>query len=901
MVIENIKKVFAFARSKYAKKSNRGSEEYSGNFTSSFFPLGIIRGDNIPSPDEVATKELNFPISETEKANLSGTTTREIEYIRNVVGEDIPIVSEDTPISTSNFATQSYSIKYVLTYYETNGMDYTLKTYEIIYDFSVFTNKYPLKKWTITDVINRSCDTLEAQKYGEKPRFRLDGVEYDEYGERENSYKTNSLAEKYDKILSPEFSFTKMTMREMLKQVGGFIHAEPRIKNYELAYGKDKWGNDVFERINYVLSYDEYGRKEVSHIRNEEYFSTGSKTDINEFCTGLDSSADNLISQLNYAQGVVIEPVNGGVITLRTETSTVRIEETESTIIKTNRPIYILGKEKNVLMSIKKKEGEGEEAKEFFDITNTYDITPYIFEKSDYDRLSSFDGVYPYSKSFALYYEQGQPNIKGLWFREPNAVNPYLSKYAIVNIIRAVTGEKNWNIDNIQDIAFRVTYLPVFATRVRTNKQVVIGGIKRDLAYNQGANVIETRYYGENLKGIVDRLGNPERTYTYHLTFLSEIPKVGMKFDDNYYISAVTSEITPSYIKCTIAVTTFNRISQYIGINSNKRMWEVSEKMSQERSSIRTEYIMVSQKGTINSGDTSFKGAILGDYITNYNTNVKPISNCIIEGYTKKKAEPSEDTEENEYTKAFDYKVNLPVVATAIGNSMLFVAKAEDNYSAGQKVGKELNGEKIKGYWGDYVPIGDYYGRAYFYDVRFVNTFINLGNADTPLDLPIGNISASELINIEKWRYRKDSREVCQFAYELQFVTDDKDIIIGSALAENCCLVNTSPKTTVAYALPYRLSRLDRFINVDDGEKVNLDNSGGFSIRIPESVNIGEVKSIAIVTEPKEKTITVEDEDGNGNEQTIYEGGELVLGYNLKEGETEVSFFYFGLKAEIYK
>lgn len=837
--------------------------------------------------------------SDYDASKRTGNNLEDLEIPNSFSGTYVKRYS-DVNFENSDFieveleANRIYKIAYTLfqVRYSNTGQVVSQSLYpDITYTIAVTTNKYPLKKWTITDVINRSCDTLEAQKHGEKPRFRLDGVTYDQNGERVNSYEENSLAEKYDKILSPEFSFTKMNMREMLKQVGGFIHAEPRIKNYELVKN-----NGVFERVNYVISYDEYGRKEFSHIRNEEYFSTGSKTDINEFCTGLDSSADNLISQLNYAQGVVIEPVNGGVITLRTETSTVRIEETDSTIIKTSLPIYMLGKEKNV--SIKCKE-------------QTYDITPYIFEKSDYDRLSSFDGVYPYSKSFALYYEQGQPNIKGLWFREPNAVNPYLSKYAIVNIIRAVTGDDSWDINgNIQNIAFRVTYLPVFATRVKTNKQYVIGGIPRQLAYNQSANMIESRYFGENLKGVVSRLGNPERTYTYHLTFLSEIPKVGMKFDDNYYISAVTSEITPSYIKCTIAVTTFNRISQYIGINSNKRMWEVSEKMSQERSSIRTEYIVVSKgNGESNSETASFTKENIGNFVTNriYNDtdfkeneneneeDYKPISNCAIKGYAKKKAEASED---DEYTKAFDYEVNLPVVATAIGNSMLFVAKAEDNYSAGQKVGKEMNGTNVKGYWGDYVPYGDYYGRAYFYDVGFANTFQNLDNANTPLDLPIGNISPSKLIDILKWRYRKDSREVCQFAYELQFVTDDKDIIIGSALAENCCLVNYAPKDLRAFALPYKLTQLDKKIDLTGARDLNIiyENYGLGLSQIISS----EYESVAIVTAPGVKFLDVEDEDGVKTTQRIQEGGELIIGANIKNGNTGIDFA-FCLKTDIYK
>ena len=80
-------------------------------------------------------------------------------------------------------------------------------------------------------------------------------------------------------------------------------------------------------------------------------------------------------------------------------------------------------------------------------------------------------------------------------------------------------------------IGFSIEYTPIYSTRIRTIKQTLsTGKMPRALAYNQGENLIETRYYGENLKGVVARLGNIEKTYTYHLAFLSDIPKLPSRF-----------------------------------------------------------------------------------------------------------------------------------------------------------------------------------------------------------------------------------------------------------------------------------------------------------------------------------------------------------------------------------
>ena len=385
---------------------------------------------------------------------------------------------------------------------------------------SYVSNRYPAKKWTITDVINRCFALIEPQTSGNYPRFRLQGVSYDTDGNPLTTYEAGSQAEEFEKILAPEFAFTKMTLREQLKQVGGFIHAEPRIS----AFKTDDKGNEYFEVV-----FDKYGGIKQSHIKDRQLISAGFKESVNEYCTSLDSSADNLVSQVDFAQGVVVEPFENGFTTLRTESITTRVEENNDTIIPTDKPIFQI---KSVICKYIPGKGAG-----------SWDITPYVFESADYNgNLSSYDGVYPYSKSYAVYYTQGSKGIKGLFFKAENPISPALNNYAITNILRVVTGDNGLTIDAnsgnyYAELGFEITYLPIFKTRIRTTKQQIRTGLPRTLAYNQSANMIETRYYGANLKGVVERLGNLEKTYTYIVPFISDIPTAGMVFDKNYYIS----------------------------------------------------------------------------------------------------------------------------------------------------------------------------------------------------------------------------------------------------------------------------------------------------------------------------------------------------------------------------
>ena len=73
-------------------------------------------------------------------------------------------------------------------------------------------NKYPLKKWTVTDVVNRCLELIEPLRGNENPRYRFNGVNYD-IGVAQKPYTVGSQAEKYDKVLAPEFAMTKQTVR----------------------------------------------------------------------------------------------------------------------------------------------------------------------------------------------------------------------------------------------------------------------------------------------------------------------------------------------------------------------------------------------------------------------------------------------------------------------------------------------------------------------------------------------------------------------------------------------------------------------------------------------------------------------------------------------------------------
>ena len=293
-----------------------GTTSASGTFTSSAIHLFYELGSPITilTPSELVLEEKNYP--RAQDLSAWATTLATVSLSKN--GDSVNIPSDNVV----NLSSGTYELKYEKI--EKYQPDDTREELELTYTFSVIENRYPTKKYTVLDVVQRACELVEPLNNGEYPKFRLQGLNYKtqtidgiEYGVNRPYITPNSQADELDKILSPEFAFTKMTLREQLQQVGGFIHGEPRITDIKT----DETGTY------YEFRFDKYGGIKKSNISRKRYITKTFSSDINEYCTGLDSSVDNLVNQLDYAQGVITEPFNGNSLaggqSLRTEFSAV--------------------------------------------------------------------------------------------------------------------------------------------------------------------------------------------------------------------------------------------------------------------------------------------------------------------------------------------------------------------------------------------------------------------------------------------------------------------------------------------------------------------------------------------------------------------------------------------------
>ncbi|MDE6274344.1 MAG: hypothetical protein K2L87_04785, partial [Clostridiales bacterium] len=688
---------------------------------------------------------------------------------------------------------------------------------KVTYTFQVVANQYPIKKQTVKEVLDRIFETVEPLCYNDttkarvrKPRFAL------WYKYSMNTPEGKAERAMFNRI-SPEFAFTHMTLREALQEVGKFIHAEPRLISA-------KTGAITFDRygLQQVATYKNMYETNGQHIKGFIYpFTThpyaGKRlvSDINTANTKIESDVDNFVNRLDGLGGTIAEPYRNGAITLRTDQAYLRFEDDESSLyFPTQKPIMDITSLKWV---------------DIIGIAGTigakYEITPYVFEKTAYDaELSSYTEQYPRSKAFGLYYTQGERHIRGFFFKNEKWNKDVFSQYAIRNILERVTN-KTLSISSYPQLAFELVYTPIYGARLSHGKTYTGDLLKKPMAlsYNQSANVIETRYYGEHIKGVAQRLGNVEKTIVIHLRSVQNIPKIGQKWDDEYYISDVKSRFNSDRVICNVGLTkNFNRLSEYVGANSYKRYYEVSERMSKERRTLYKDYLVITDKLPYAVEKDCFITSSTLSAVANtfYQTTawtqfVREITSCVVaQGFTKS-LQPLTS-------------ILLPVVSSAFGNVMEFTWSYKDNYSAGVSSTYQDNGktgnDKVSGYFGAEVPYGDYYGQMYyqryslqnrkeneeakkslFYTVSSQIAALSLPQ-NTNLSVPVGD-SLEPLDNITEvagtpegiYRIiRKDSREVLTQSYAMEYVTDKKNIIIGSALARNNPMIGGIPNESAA-------------------------------------------------------------------------------------------------------
>lgn len=756
----------------------------------------------------------------------------------------------------------------------------------------------PTLPYTITSMTNRCLKLAEplflsSGRY--TPRFKFEGCGYTPSGAvyiaPPATGEDPSQGYIYDKVFADEITLSGATLREQLKGIARLIHAEPRVYITEAAGSAP----DV-SYLNFWVRYDKYGVQTEATL-NKPYSYRALSQSINEYCTKIRTNAANLVNSLDYAVGVVTDPLPAdnqfSVRSLRTDTTGVRIGA-DNGIAETANPIYKITRVECGIM----------------DSNNIYrlpltDITAFVVERAAYELLTSYGTTYPEAKAYALYYTQGEQNIQGLFFRavkDDNVTTQIVNYYAICNILALATGRGSGAVNDLiatygeASLVFRVTYIPMYSTTLAHSKQLWRQGeIPYAQIYAQSENIIEAQYYGENVKGTAAKLGNVSEERTYILNRRSDAPKVGQMLD-GYSVASVSCETFPDFTKCTVALSKdYNRINEYVGINSHKRIYEVSEREAYSRDVLLNEYIVFSKDAELYSDN----GCILPTAalaVSGLSGNqINQISNVVC------------DMKNGSTVLS---RVSLPVISSAFGNAMVFTWKYRDNFSAGQ-ASEYVTAQDVRGRWGVNVAYADKYGRADAMAFWLFSKSIVSGGSEYAYYTPDIKDHTNDLEplteavistqNSGNYVILKDSRETINTVnYELEFRTTESDLIIGSALAGTNPLV-TSQKRYYIYALKSKPNKFLRKLDISDvvtdgGNPVQvaierIEVVGGISHIIFPNNNTGRHIYWALATELVELTRgPFVFPDGDTGTVTEWTGGEVVLAGTNLVGPGEVLY-----------
>lgn len=377
-------------------------------------------------------------------------------------------------------------------------------------------------------------------------------------GNRNGYYTLDpDLYDMLNAITAPEFCITRKNLYEALLEIGGYgnVQGLPVLK-------QDSSGD--FTIISYDLLTNTTEWKPSAQVDLNGYIDYSSTQDAESYCGGIEIYADNLVD--NSTGGSVEQPFPQ---TVRTESADLVIND-NAAIIPTEFPIW------SVQSVVQAFVADGQ---------YVGDITPYIFEKSQYDNLTSYKGDFPTAKQYAFYYVQGQPNLYGLTLKRETATNIDAAVADFAAVAIAARKGKDYNSSNgIACFAYQVKYTPITTRRLRQYKPDLTDGFPTSnvLFYNPTTNIADCKNLGDHSAAQLQKIGNPVRVLTYKVYRVADLPRKGMTIGDEI-ITQVDYAFEITHIKVTIYVTKYNRLSEYIGINSTKRFYEVSEKQSVQR------------------------------------------------------------------------------------------------------------------------------------------------------------------------------------------------------------------------------------------------------------------------------------------------------------------------------
>ena len=585
---------------------------------------------------------------------------------------------------------------------------------------------------------------------------------------------------------SPEFTFKGINLREAIKQVGDSFDGIPRLYINS---------SDELE-----LTFDFVNELKELITSESDFIEKSIQQNIELHATNLESNVLNLVNDITENnESVEYYPADGSYISPRTDGY--YFDFTKS-YIPTPKPIYRI----DLLLGLLNVKAYNDRTADYLYGTALtlelidLNLTPRIVEYNTFKTLdetgTTLGELY---RRTTLFYEYKKNNIQlgetyGLF--DTKIVLDSVVEEAILDQLidegLMIESDRNRIVltySSTQDMVYRVQYEPLpNETRLSMERQDNTDvSYNSSLVSNQQSRLVNLEQFSNNLYGRINRIGNSELQLSNREVSSTDLYNIGDYTDDLYIITEKEVIFFKDYVYAKYGLSrNFNKISDFIGINSEIRQWEIGEKNTLNRNVFYNEHIEIEALPSGSGSDSSqlMQSDGIKSYIdTLYTSSTeKPVRGSIM-------------------GSAYADDVLMPMSSNGGGNSLIFSWELPSNVYAGSFV--EDIGGQIANNFELYTTEDGGLPNFTLYLFDSLNTGDTSSNdyKDTADNYPKTDttyINKTLLKNDSVFILNKDNREIIGGTIQLQQKPkDSSNLGFGRVFSSRNRLVSENPPTTI--------------------------------------------------------------------------------------------------------
>ena len=562
-------------------------------------------------------------------------------------------------------------------------------------------------------------------------------------------------------------------------------------------------------------------------------------------------------------------------------------------------------------------------------IGDTFDITRFIVEKSEYETLNTISGRDPTDeelegniKNNTWYYTHEGNTIRLVNDRMGGLIFPSTVFSVILRSIVNSLGNRvyimidgdlissgNFHIDgtkpaDLRAMQFRVEYTPLAESVKLQTAKTAPQKNEFQMPFSQQQPIVNNVTLGREMQSTANRTGCETKEIVRTVTTLGGLRKIGSYWrerDGNGNLTGNIWRLTARRLQIYCdrlfrVVETWSKNwsfrSQNVPINREFRSWNIPADIVQ-RNMLWNDYCLITENAQISLPSDSILSTeaqlqVLITLVSNNGEYNLFRNECAIMWF---------------YTVTDGKRsgVALSCSSFGFGNSMVFSAKTKDNLSAGMQR-QPLDDNDV-----NYQFCRDVYycnadGTLPQMCIQSAGEFLSTNSGTDVYAYPEYSDDGTTQVNgiptshrlfapDTQFKVQKDAAEQLNFTYQLHLVTDCPALVIGNGWAANCPLVKSAPDgvTTVVWLLTRYLPAGARTMTTLYGRKITSSDANPVSINamnnsVTFSLTAEQVASGVL-------GVCISDERNN-----------IILAYNGTEQKTlylRFTHFYSNIYAEL--